>query len=112
MKSVLILICVFLSINIYSQPIDKKATHKTFALFRNLKKLSENHVLFGHQHATEYGHGWRGDLDRSDIKSVCGSHPAVIGVDLGGFSIPDENALTKFKVSLKNNVKILTTGEV
>lgn len=38
--------------------IDKNATQETKALYFNLKKLSENHILFGHQHATEYGQGW------------------------------------------------------
>ncbi|HEU4902950.1 MAG TPA: glycosyl hydrolase, partial [Flavisolibacter sp.] len=66
--------------------IDAHATRETNALFQNLLLLSKNHTLFGHQHATEYGHGWAGDEDRSDVKSVTGSHPAVIGVDLSGFS--------------------------
>ncbi|MGV3639094.1 MAG: glycoside hydrolase family 26 protein [Adhaeribacter sp.] len=68
------------------KPIDDNATRQTRALFYNLKKLSRKHTLFGHQHATEYGHGWAGDQDRSDVKSVSGSHPAVIGVDFSGFS--------------------------
>jgi mannan endo-1,4-beta-mannosidase len=61
--------------------IDARATKETKALYQNLHKLAGKHILFGHQHATEYGHGWRGDADRSDVKSVTGSHPAVIGVD-------------------------------
>src|SRR5687767_13530034 len=68
------------------QLVDPSATSETKALFHNLKILSRNHTLFGHQHATEYGHGWAGDADRSDVKSVTGSHPAVIGVDIMGFS--------------------------
>lgn len=63
---------------------DSKATKETKALFNNLKKLSEKHILFGHQSATEYGHGWTGEEGRSDVKSVTGSHPAVIGVDFSG----------------------------
>src|SRR5437763_1178483 len=66
--------------------VDKNATPETKALFCNLKKLSKDHTLFGHQHATQYGHGWSGDADRSDVKSVTGSHPAVIGIDISGFS--------------------------
>src|SRR6188768_1482524 len=69
-----------------SVTIDKKATKETRALFNNLKRLSAEHSLFGHQHATEYGHGWSGGADRSDVKSVTGSHPAVIGVDFSGFT--------------------------
>ena len=57
------------------RPIDKKATTETKALFRNLKKLSKKHTLFGHQHATEYGRGWFNEPGRSDVRSVTGSHP-------------------------------------
>src|SRR5215210_6926472 len=70
----------------HAKLIDPRATHETRALFRNLMELSKNHTLFGHQHATEYGHGWSGDSNRSDVKSVTGSHPAVIGVDFSGFT--------------------------
>jgi mannan endo-1,4-beta-mannosidase len=70
----------------HKQLIDSKATSETKALFKNLDKLAAKHTLFGHQHATEYGHGWVGDSDRSDVKSVTGSHPAVIGIDFSGFT--------------------------
>jgi mannan endo-1,4-beta-mannosidase len=85
-------------------PIDKKATTETKALFKNLNKLSKGHTLFGHQHATEYGHGWTGDENRSDVKSVTGSHPAVIGVDLSGFSGRSTEAIEQAKA---NNRKIV-----
>jgi mannan endo-1,4-beta-mannosidase len=84
--------------------IDTKATRETKMLFMNLMKLSEKHTLFGHQHATEYGHGWSGDEDRSDVKSVVGTHPAVIGVDLSGFSGRPREAIQKAKDDLKKNV--------
>lgn len=73
-----------------AQLIDKNATAETKALYKNLKILSKHHILFGHQHATEYGHGWYGEENRSDVKGVTGSHPAVIGVDFSGLSgLPD-----------------------
>ncbi|WP_369427666.1 glycoside hydrolase family 26 protein [Pontibacter harenae] len=87
-----------------NKPIDKKATRETKALFKNMKKLSKKHTLFGHQHATEYGHGWAGDEDRSDVKSVVGSHPAVIGVDFSGFSGRPPEAVQKAKDALRKNV--------
>lgn len=87
------------------QPIDKKATPETRALFRNLEKLSQHHVLFGHQDATVYGHGWIGVPDRSDVKSVCGSHPAVIGLDINSItSEATPEALQKAKEALRKNV--------
>lgn len=85
-------------------PIDPDATRETKKLYRNLKKLSKKHTLFGHQHATEYGHGWRGEEDRSDVKSVTGSHPAMIGVDFSGFSGRSEEAIAQAKENLKKNV--------
>ncbi|QCR22725.1 glycoside hydrolase family 26 protein [Pontibacter sp. SGAir0037] len=87
-----------------AKPIDAKATAETKALFKNLRKLSQNHTLFGHQHATEYGHGWRNEPGRSDVKSVTGSHPAVIGVDFSGFSGRAPEAIQKAKEDLRNNV--------
>ncbi len=89
MNKMLLLIILFMQFSMlaHSQKlIDPEATAETKALARNLAKLSKKHTLFGHQHATEYGHGWSGDDNRSDVKSVTGSHPAVVGIDFSGFS--------------------------
>lgn len=84
--------------------VDRKATRETKALFKNLTALSKNHTLFGHQHATEYGHGWSGDENRSDVKSVTGSHPAVIGVDISGFSGHSPESIERSKKEVQKNV--------
>ena len=84
--------------------IDKHATKETKVLYRFLKKTSKKHILFGHQHATEYGHGWSGEHDRSDVKSVTGSHPAVIGVDFSGFSGRSKEVINRTVTVLKKNV--------
>jgi mannan endo-1,4-beta-mannosidase len=78
-KACLITLVVLITLSSYGQSklVDDNATAETKALFKNLAKLSEKQTLFGHQHATEYGHGWNGDKDRSDVKSVTGSHPAL-----------------------------------
>lgn len=86
------------------QLVDGKATKETKALFHNLQKLAKKHTLFAHQHATEYGHGWTGQTGRSDVKSVSGSHPAVIGVDLSGFSGQSPEAVERAKANVKQNV--------
>lgn len=99
-----------LFLNIYAlyltkaQPIDPNATKETVTLFKNLKEISKNHTLFAHQHATEYGHGWFGDENRSDVKSVCGSHPAMIGVDLSGFSGGSEENIEKSIANVRKSV--------
>jgi mannan endo-1,4-beta-mannosidase len=38
--------------------------------------------MFGHHDDTAYGVGWRFDPNRSDVKSVTGSYPALYGWDL------------------------------
>lgn len=84
--------------------IDKDATPETVNLFLNLHEISKKHILFGHQHATEYGHGWFGDSNRSDVKSVTGSHPAVIGVDFSGLSGRPDSSIEKTKNALRKTI--------
>ncbi len=84
--------------------VDPNATDETRNLYKNLGELAREHTLFGHQHATEYGHGWAGDTDRSDVKSVTGSHPAVIGVDFMGFTGGPAEQTSKYKDDLRKNI--------
>lgn len=65
------------------QLVDKNATPETRALFLNLKKLARDKILFGHQDTTAYGVGWKRDANRSDVKDVTGSYPAVYGWEVG-----------------------------
>ncbi|TDO73069.1 mannan endo-1,4-beta-mannosidase [Flavobacterium chryseum] len=84
--------------------IDKNATKETKVLYENLKLISKNHILFGHQHALEYGYGWSNEPNRSDVKSVTGSHPAVVGIDFSGFSGKSKEQIEKTKEILRKNV--------
>ena len=53
-------------------------------LLQRLEKLSSDDAFaLGHQDATAYGVDWKWDEDRSDVASICGSHPGVLGFDLG-----------------------------
>src|SRR5690606_15571054 len=101
----LFMTCSFIQEQTNPQLIDERATPETKALFYNLHRLSKTNILFGHQHATEYGHGWYGDTDRSDVKSVTGSHPAVIGVDFMGLSGRSEEEIEKNRLQLKRNIE-------
>ncbi len=103
-KDVLLYLFLWLLANVGSAQIDKNATKETKALYHFLKKTAKKHILFGHQHATEYGHGWSGENDRSDVKSVTGSHPAVIGVDFSGFSGRPKEAVERAVAAVKKNV--------
>lgn len=71
-------------ISSFDNLIDRKATHETRYLYENLKKYAGEKLLFGMHDATGYGVGWSGDDDRSDVKDVCGSYPAVFSWDANG----------------------------
>src|SRR4029078_403939 len=68
-------------------PADKKATRETTALYRNLKKLLSEGIMFGHQDDLAYGVGWKYEPGRSDIKDVTGDYPAVYGFEFGGLEV-------------------------
>jgi mannan endo-1,4-beta-mannosidase len=63
--------------------VDDNATTETKALYKNLKSISTDHVMFGHQDDLAYGVHWKREPGRSDVKDVAGSYPAVFGWELG-----------------------------
>jgi mannan endo-1,4-beta-mannosidase len=97
----------------YSPVIDPKATKATKALFHNLQRIQENHILVGHHDATLYGHTWAGDENRSDIKDVCGSHPALVGFDFAiATNKPSEVSKQRFEATLKQTIEAYNRGAV
>ncbi|MEJ4087699.1 glycosyl hydrolase [Galbibacter orientalis] len=62
--------------------VDSKATKETKALYSNLWAIQEKGVMFGHHDYPSYGIGWKGDKNRSDVKDITGSHPAVYSLDM------------------------------
>lgn len=64
-------------------------TQRTENLLANLKAIAKDGYLIGHQDATVYGVGWVGESDRSDVKSVTGDYPAIVGFDLGHLELGD-----------------------
>jgi mannan endo-1,4-beta-mannosidase len=70
---------------------DPKATGKTTRLFENLKLISQQGFMLGHQDDQAYGVGWRAEPDRSDVLETAGSFPAVHGWDIGKRLIYDFN---------------------
>lgn len=69
--------------NVQAVLVDANATAETRTLFDYLRQSAKSNILFGHQHATCYGVGWKNDDRRSDVKDVTGSFPAVYGWDMG-----------------------------
>ncbi|MEO5582253.1 MAG: glycosyl hydrolase, partial [Saprospiraceae bacterium] len=100
-----LIIIFFCCCNITAQSwklIDKDATRGTIKLYKSLRKIQKTGTVFAHQHATEYGRGWSNEEDRSDVKSVVGEHPGMIGVDLSGLTRPNTE---KIKARLKKTVE-------
>ena len=88
------------SINLSFAQIDKKATKATRNLYNNLKAIQKQGVMFGHQDGLSYGLNadgtrWIGQDGRSDVKTVSGEHPAVLGWDLGKMELDSTRNLDK-----------------
>ena len=62
---------------------NKSTSPEIEILLSNLKNETKKGYMFGQHDATLYGIGWKGEKERSDVKSVCGDYPAVISFDLG-----------------------------
>lgn len=63
--------------------ISPQRTTETEKLLVNLKKIAADGFMFGHQDDPLYGVTWEGDSGRSDVQSVTGDYPAVMGFDIG-----------------------------
>lgn len=66
-------------------------------LLGRLQTLQQKGYMYGHQDDPFYGLQWDGDtmpgVDRSDILSIVGDYPAIMGFDLGGIEMGDEKNL-------------------
>lgn len=66
-----------------SEPSDEATRAAVEHLRWTLEQLrASGRFALGHEDSTAYGVGWTGEPDRSDVKSLCGSHPAVYGWDV------------------------------
>ena len=63
-------------------PVDSNATPATIKVFHFLHNLPKEKILIGHEDALAYGVHWKEEPGRSDMKDVCGSHPAIFGWDV------------------------------
>ena len=89
----ILLLCSICSCQKPPVPTDRKATPETVNLYRNLLELQNQYLMFGHEDALAYGHGWFDEEGRSDIKDVCGDYPAVYGWELGHLELGDDYSL-------------------
>jgi hypothetical protein len=66
-----------------ADPVDMRATRETRSLLTSLHEISAKGIMFGHQDALAYGVNWKKEKGRSDVKSVTGDYPAVVGWVIG-----------------------------
>lgn len=79
------------------------ATRETRNLYYNLQQLSSHHLLFGHHDVTAYGVNWSGERDRSDVKDVCGSYPAIASWDFMSIADGDSYSEDMYRVEYFHN---------
>ena len=104
-KNVLTTMFIFFCLCLRAQTmVDMEATSETKALYRNLFKLAGREILFGQQDATNYGHSWSVGENRSDVKDVCGAHPALIGEDFSLLTSTDGKRLEDGKKQLLKTI--------
>ncbi len=82
-----LLLCVVAALAQTVLPIDRQATKRTKALYKNLQRMAQKGFMFGHQDDLAYGTAWKYEKGRSDIKDITGDYPLVYGWDLGHLEI-------------------------
>lgn len=86
-----------------SSMVDKNATSTTQKLFLNLYKISRNNIIVGQQDATKRGIGWANEegtifnTNRSDIYTLTGKFPGVVGSDFNHITSPNQNAWFQYE---------------
>jgi len=96
------------------KPADKKASKQVVNLYRNLAMLAPGYIMIGHQDALSYGIHWKKGTDRSDIKDITGSHPAVFGWDIGGIELgqPVNLDSVPFNEMRENIIRVYLKGGI
>ena len=104
--------CIILG-NVYCL-VDLNATKETKALYHNLISTTKKGVMFGHQDDTLYGIGWKNEVNRSDVKTVCGDYPAVYGWEIGNIELGCSESLdsVSFDILRRNIMEAYGRGGV
>lgn len=63
------------------------------SLIRRLKKIERAGIMLGHQDDPMYGHNWKWEEGKSDVKDVAGDYPAVMGFELGEIELGQAKSL-------------------
>lgn len=93
-------------------PTTYSRTKETQNLLSNLSKIPTHGFMFGHQDDPLYGVTWEGESDRSDVKSIVGDYPAVMGFEIGRIELGGDKSLDNidFNTMRKEIVKQYNRG--
>ena len=64
-------------------------TPETEHLLQYLINIPAQGYLYGHHDDPVYGHTWKWEEGRSDVKEVCGDYPALMTFDMGHIELGD-----------------------
>lgn len=96
MKKLLTILLIVTGLGTFAakpQPSDPNATREAVKMYQKMLKLQQKGLMFGHQDALAYGTSWYAEEGRSDVKDICGDHPAIFGWELGHLELGDKYSL-------------------
>lgn len=103
---------VFVDLPVFDRPVDSLLTSEARALLINLNKLKSKGILFGQQDATLTGVDWKFPDNRSDVKDLTGTHPALYGWEIGGAGKEDNIDSIPFQLIRKRMIEAFNRGGV
>jgi mannan endo-1,4-beta-mannosidase len=111
---------IFNMVNFANAQVNLKATLETKNLYQSLHSIYKESCIFGQQDALAYGltkdkARWIAqDASQSDIKTISGQHPGVIGWDLGRLELNGDDNLdgVPFDFMKKSIVEIYKNGGI
>lgn len=93
-------------------PVDSALTHESRALWLNLKALQGKGLIFGQQDANLTGVNWKFESNRTDIKDLTGTHPALYGYELSGLGNESNTDSIPFELIRARIVEVFNRGGI
>lgn len=62
-------------------------------LIKRLKKIENVGIMLGHEDDPVYGHNWKWEYGKSDVKDITGDYPALMGFELGDIELNHDKSL-------------------